>query len=109
MLFLCVVVDCEDAIEKHPVTPGPIVPARELLGEMLLEANEPALALKEFESSMRVEPSRFRGLYGAARAAELSGDPAKARDYYTKLAALGQNADTERPELGQAKAFLAKK
>src|SRR5207249_692333 len=66
--------DREDAREKHPVTPGPLAPARELLAEMLLEANEPVKALQEFESSMRVEPNRFRGLAGAARAAELAGD-----------------------------------
>ncbi|MBI2881280.1 MAG: hypothetical protein HYY21_06810, partial [Candidatus Tectomicrobia bacterium] len=99
----------EDTTEKHPVTPGPIVPVRELLGEMLLELNEPAQARKEFEASMVVEPNRFRGLYGAARAAELSGDREKARDYYQKLLALGEKADTERPEIAQAKAFVARK
>jgi hypothetical protein len=66
--------DLEDSTEKHPVTPGLIVPARELLAEMLLEMNQPAQALKEFEASHLKEPNRFRGLYGAARAAELSGD-----------------------------------
>lgn len=98
----------EDATEKHPVTPGPVAPARELLAEMLLEANEPAQALKEFEASMRVEPNRFRGLHGAARAAELSGDGTKARAYYSQLLALGERADTERPELRQAKAYLGR-
>ncbi len=89
----------EDASEKHPVTPGPLVPARELLAEMLLEGNAPAEALKEFEASMRVEPNRFKGLYGAARAAELAGDRAKARTYYAQLLTLGEKADTDRPEL----------
>jgi hypothetical protein len=98
--------DREDASEKHPVTPGPLVPARELLGEMLLESNQPAQALKEFEASMRVEPNRFRGLFGAARAAELTGDRTKARTYYSQLATLGEKADSERPEIRQAKAFL---
>ena len=100
--------DREDATEKHPVTPGPIVPARELLGEMLLELGDPRQALKEFEASHRVEPNRFKGLYGAARAAELSGDHVKARTYYASLLALCEKADTERPELKEAKAFLAK-
>ncbi len=100
--------DREDATEKHPVTPGPIAPARELLAEMLLEANEPAQALREFEASMRVEPNRFRGLYGAARAADLSGDRTKARTYYSTLLSLGEKGDTERPELRQAKAFLGR-
>jgi len=101
--------DLEDATEKHPVTPGPIVPARELLGEMLLESSRPAEALREFEASHQREPNRFRGLAGAARAAELGGDRVKAREYYAKLVALSELADTERPELAYAKAFLAKK
>ncbi len=100
--------DREDATEKHPVTPGPLVPARELLGEMLLESNEPAQALKEFEASMRVEPNRFRGVLGAARAAELAGDRTKARTYYSQLVILGEKADSERPEIRQAKTFLGK-
>ena len=98
----------EDATEKHPVTPGPLAPARELLADMLLEANEPAQALREYEAAMRVEPNRFRGLYGAARAAELSGDRTKARTYYSQLVTLGEKADGERPELRQAKTFLGR-
>jgi tetratricopeptide (TPR) repeat protein len=101
--------DMEDASEKHPVTPGHVLPARELLGEMLLELKQPALALKEFEASHKVEPNRFRGLYGAARAAELSGDHKKARTFYEKLVVVCAKADTERPELLKAKAFLTKK
>ena len=98
----------EDASDKHPVTPGPILPARELLGEMLLELNRPAEALKEFEASHQVEPNRFKGLYGAARAAELAGDAAKARSHYTTLLVVSQQADTERPELRHARTFLSK-
>jgi len=101
--------DMEDASEKHPVTPGHVLPARELLGEMLLEVNQPALALKEFEASHKVEPNRFRGLNGAAQAAAQSGDTAKAKTYYEKLVVLSQKADTERPEINEAKAFLSKK
>ena len=101
--------DMEDASEKHPVTPGHVLPARELLGEMLLELKQPALALKAFEAAHKVEPNRFRGLYGAARAAAQSGDTAKAKTYYEKLVVLSQNADTERPEIKEAKAFLSKK
>ena len=100
--------DAEDASEKHIVTPGPIVPARELLGEMLLEANRPAEALVEFEASQRKEPNRFRGYHGAARAAALAGDRVKARDQYAKLVAVVERADTERPEIKEAKAYLAK-
>ena len=99
--------DAEDATEKHPVTPGAIKPARELLGEMLVELGQPADALKEFETSHLVEPNRFQGLYGAARAAELAGDRDKARTYYGRLVALGQGADGDRPELKRAKGFIA--
>ena len=101
--------DAEDATEKHPVTPGAIKPARELLGEMLVELGRPADALKEFEASHLVEPNRFQGLYGAARAAELAGDRDKARTYYGRLVALGQGADGDRPELKRAKSFMASK
>ena len=101
--------DMEDKSEKAAVTPGRLVPARELLGEMLLEMNRPAEALQAFETSENHDPNRFRGLYGAAKAATLAGDQAKAKSYYEKLVVLAQNADTERPELIEAKAFLAKK
>jgi hypothetical protein len=97
----------EAATEKATVTPGPIVPAHELLGEMLLILEQPAEALVEFEASHLVEPNRFRGLYGAARAAELAGEVDKARSFYEELVALGGAADSERPELAAAKAFLA--
>jgi hypothetical protein len=76
---------------------------------MLVELGKPAEALREFEASHRVEPNRFQGLYGAARAAELAGDGAKARTYYGRLVTLGQGADGDRPELKQAKAFIATK
>jgi tetratricopeptide (TPR) repeat protein len=98
--------DVEDRNEKHIVTPGRILPARELLGEMLLELKRPADALKEFETTQVREPERFRSYYGAAQAAAQSGDRAKARRYFTKLLEMaGQGA--ARPELAQARAFLA--
>ncbi len=100
--------DIEDKSEKNIVTPGRLLPARELLGDMLLELNRPAEALKEYEASQLREPNRYRGLYGAARSAELSGDREKARGYYAKLLALSEKAETERPELKHARAFLAK-
>jgi hypothetical protein len=75
---------------------------------MLLESNQPAQALKEFEASMRVEPNRFKGLFGAARAAELAGDRTKATTYYSQLVTLVEKADSERPEIRQAKTFLGK-
>jgi Tfp pilus assembly protein PilF len=98
--------DLEDSTDKHPVTPAPILPARELLGEMLLELGNPVQALKEFEASHRVEPNRFRGLHGAAKAAQISGNREKARHYYTQLVSLCEGADTDRPEINEAKVFL---
>jgi len=99
--------DLEDSTEKSPVTPGPIFPAREMLGYLLLELNQPAQALPEFETSMQREPNRFNGFYGAARAAEMAGDHDKARKHYASLIALCERADSDRPELQQAKVFLA--
>ncbi|HEY6966364.1 MAG TPA: hypothetical protein VI229_02760 [Burkholderiales bacterium] len=101
--------DLEDRNEKHIVTPGRILPARELLGDMLLELNQPALALKEYEASHLREPNRFRGLYGAAVAAEQSGDKQKAAAYYGRLKELTKNADSSRPELQRMRAYLAQR
>ena len=95
----------EDRNEKHIVTPGRVVPARELLAEMLLELKQPEAALQEFEASQRREPNRFRNYLGSARAAEMAGDRSKAAAYYQKLAALARDADTTRPELARARAF----
>ncbi|MEZ4865648.1 MAG: hypothetical protein R3C14_30330 [Caldilineaceae bacterium] len=97
----------EDLTEKHPVTPGPLKPAHELLGELLLALNEPAAALPEFEQSQQIEPNRFWGWYGAARAAELAGDSDTAKSNYRQLLTLVANADSERPEIEQAQTFLA--
>jgi tetratricopeptide (TPR) repeat protein len=85
------------------------VPARELLGEMLLELGQPAEALQAFEASAEREPNRLRGLYGAAEAAAQSGDRAKAKSYYAKLVALTEKGDGSRPELKQARGFLAQR
>jgi hypothetical protein len=79
------------------------------LGELLLELREPQHALKEFEAYLLVSPNRFNGLYGAAKAAELSGDRVKAGTFYAKLTALGERSDGKRPELQAAKVFLASK
>ncbi len=100
--------DLEGGTEKHPVTPGAIQPAREMLGELLLELNQPAPALAEFEASQRSDPNRFHGLAGAGRAAEATGNRDKARSYYQQLLKLAKDADSERPELKHAKAYVAK-
>ena len=99
--------DLDDSTDKHPVTPGAVLPAREQLGELLLELKQPSAALVEFETSLRFTPERFNGLYGAARAATLASDQKKARTYYEKLLTLTSQADTPRPEIAEAKAFLA--
>lgn len=99
--------EAEEASDKHPVTPGNVVPSRELLGEMLLKLGQPKQALAEFERSLKRDPNRFRGIDGAARAAEASGNPQLAREYYAKLQALAAAGDTERPELAHARAFLS--
>jgi len=107
--FMGAAADLEDKNEKHIVTPGRIVPARELLGDMLIELKQPAQALKEFEASQAREPNRFRGYYGAARAAEAAGDRRKAADYYAKLMELAKKADSSRPELVRARAYVAQR
>jgi tetratricopeptide (TPR) repeat protein len=100
--------DLEAGTEKHPVTPGAIQPAREMLGELLLDLNQPAQALTEFEASQRTDPNRFHTWAGAARSAQRAGNADKARTYYQQLVALAKNADSERPELKEARAYLAK-
>ncbi|MCI0355320.1 MAG: hypothetical protein L0099_09830 [Acidobacteria bacterium] len=97
--------DLEDSTEKHPVTPGAITPAREMLGELLLELKHPAEALREYEASLKNSPNRFNGLYGAARAAELAGDTARARQHYAALLDICGKDNHQRPELDQARAF----
>jgi hypothetical protein len=98
----------EDTTDKSAITPGPIAPAHELLGEMLLEAKQPANALKEFEANLKKEPNRFRSVYGAGRAAESAGDRAKARSYYAQLVKICERGDRQlRPELEHAHQYTA--
>ena len=99
--------DLEDGSDKNIVTPGRIVPARELLGEMLLAINRPADALAAFEASHQREPDRLRGLYGAGQAAARAGDTAKAKRYFSRLVEVAGSGDT-RPELTDARAYLAR-
>jgi len=100
--------DTEDATDKSAVTPGPLAPARELLGFMLLEANRPQDALAAFEATTKKEPNRFRGAYGAARAAAAAGDRATATAYYKRVLEIAKDADTERPELAEARTFVGR-
>ena len=99
--------DLEDRSGKHVAMENRLSPIRELLGELLLEANEPAQALKEFETSLRNNPNRYRSFAGAAKAADRAADRALAKHYYEKLLSLAGNADPPRPDLIAAKQFLA--
>jgi tetratricopeptide (TPR) repeat protein len=99
--------DAEDKTEKAPVTPGPLAPARELYGFMLLERGMAKEALTAFEDTKAKEPNRYLGYAGAAQAAEKLGDKAKAKENYHKLIALAASADSERPEIAAAKKFVA--
>jgi tetratricopeptide (TPR) repeat protein len=99
--------DHEDSTDKHNVTPGVILPAREMLGDMLLELKQPAEALVAFESTLRTAPNRYNSLSGAARAAKRAGDDAKAKTYYAKLLSMCEHADGDRPELEEARTLLA--
>lgn len=96
--------DLEDETQLASVTPGPLAPAREMLGEMLLERNQPVEALAAFEASLIQEPNRFWSLYGAAEAARRAGDGHRARSYFRKLMAMTPHADhPERPQLDEAR------
>jgi len=100
--------DLEDKTEEHIMMPGRVIPVREMLGELLLELDQPAMALAAFEQSLQNDPNRFRNTYGAARAAERAGDLPKARMHYARLLAqAGQGA--ARSEIDQARAFVAKR
>jgi len=101
--------DGEDGSVKHVSMENRLYPMRELFAELLLETGHAAPALREFEASLNENPNRYRGLFGAARAAEATGDRQKAETYYAKFVAVSAKADTDRPEIAQAKTFLAKK
>ena len=95
----------EDKTEKHPVTPGEVIPAKELLGDMLLQMNKPDKALDMYEADLKTHPNRFNGLYGAGLSAETSGKNEKARLYYTQLLNI-RGANSNRPELNKIKMYL---
>ena len=97
--------DIEDRSEKNIVTPGRLLPARELLGDMLLELKRPADALKEYEASQKREPNRYRGLYGAGQAAVMAGDRDKARQYFGRLIDVAGSGEA-RSETDKARRYL---
>jgi tetratricopeptide (TPR) repeat protein len=96
--------DLQDKVGKHPVTPGEVLPARELLADLLLELHRPDDALKEYEAALAAAPNRLNGLYNAARAAEQSGDAARARAFYAQIVTQCGHAEPARPEVLQARA-----
>jgi tetratricopeptide (TPR) repeat protein len=99
----------EDASVKHVAMENRLYPMRELLGELLLQSGQAAAALREFETSLKENPNRYRGLSGAAAAAEAGGDREKAAGYFEKLVALASKADTTRAEVAHAKEFLGRR
>jgi hypothetical protein len=98
--------DREDKTEEHIMMPGRVIPVREMLGELLLDLDQPASALLAFEQSQQADPNRFRNVYGAARAAELAGDRVKARAHYTHLLEQVGTQSAGRGEIDQARSFL---
>lgn len=97
--------DMEDQTEKHPVTPSEVIPARELLGDMLLQLHQPRQALEAYEASLREHPNRFNGLYGAGVAAERAGILERAQSYYRQLLKV-TDAHSDRSELRAARQYL---
>jgi tetratricopeptide (TPR) repeat protein len=100
--------DAEDKTEKNIVTPGPLAPARELYGSMLLEQGMAKEALAAFEATLHKEPNRLGATIGAAKAADKAGDAAKAKQYYAKAVALTEGADTQRVDVADARAYTAR-
>ncbi len=98
--------DLDATMDKHPATPSSVLPARELLADLLLELNQPAAALVEYRAMLSTDPNRFRSLVGEARAAKQTGDSATAHDAYGKLMALSKPVGPARPELAEAKSYL---
>jgi hypothetical protein len=101
--------DHEDAIDKHPVTPGSLLPIREMLADLLLENGASGAALKEYEMVLKTAPRRFNATAGAARAADRAGDKVKARAYAVQLLELAKNAETSRPEIAWTRSYVGGK
>jgi hypothetical protein len=100
--------DLEDSTEKHNITPGPIATARELLADLLLDLGQASAAAREYEASLNRAPNRFKAVHGVAKASQVANDRERAKTWYTKLVALAKSSGGERPELTEAKAFLAR-
>ncbi len=109
IILMKLAADMEDKTEKHPVTPGEVLPARELLAEMFMQMNRPEEGLKAFEYNLKKHPNRFNALYGAATASEKINHPDQARAYYRKLVNISNSKTSDRPELLTAIAVLKDK
>ncbi len=109
LLLMQEAVEIEKVTSKHPVTPGDVLPAIELLGDMFLELNKPKEALVAYKQNLDVHPNRFNGIYGAAIAAKQLGDIEKATLYFKQLLKLTENSTIERPEIDEAKEFIEQK
>ena len=109
LVLMKLAADLESKTSKHPVTPGEVLPADELLGDMLLLLNKPKEALIAYEENLEGHPNRFNGLYGAAIAANQSGNKDKALLYFKQLLKLTENVNSDRPELKVAKEFVTPK
>ena len=107
--LMALAADMEDNTQKHPVTPGEVIPARELLGDMLLTMDQPGKALEAYEADLKTHPNRFNGLYGAGLAAEKSNNPEKATFYYQQLINITDSIHSNRAELDAARLFLKTK
>ena len=105
--FMRAAADREDGSVKHVAMENRLYPMRELLADLLMETGQAAPALREYRAALKETPNRYRGLYGAAKAAEAAGERRMAADYFAKLVVLSKNADTVRPEFARAKAYLA--
>lgn len=106
LMLMNLAADLEDKTEKHPVTPGEVIPARELLGDMLLQMNKPDMALAAYEANLKKHPNRFNGLYGAAIAAQRSNNLQKANTYFNQLSGIANSANSKRPEMEKVRQFL---
>jgi tetratricopeptide (TPR) repeat protein len=107
--FMRAAADGEDGSLKNVIMENRLYPLREMLAELLLEVGEPAAALKEYGTAIKQTPNRYRAFWGAARASDAAGNRAQASEYFGKLVNLAKNADIERPEVREAKAFLARR
>ena len=101
--------EIERHTSTHPLSPGDVLPAIELLGDMLLELNKPEEALAAYEENLNERPNRFNGIYGAAIASKQSGDFEKATHYFNQLIELTKGINSERPEIEEAKAYILTK